>query len=196
MTNCGVYLQISVQSAKSEPETKGSRPPGTQPDDAFGVKARTDVTDAFVTQAASPYWPKTLKIFSSKPCDAELLMLSEHYLSLVCVRKGWGTCLFTWNSSICHLQPDTLARHWQGRVPLRWARVRDKTSKQSRSSFNKCGNFLEQQINADPGRERHPERGRVRLKAEGWRRGDIRIIQQQLSCVSLEQKSKEVEKVK
>lgn len=33
----------------------------------------------------------------------------------------------------------------------------DKTSKQSRSSFNKCGNFLEQQINGDRGGERRPK---------------------------------------
>lgn len=34
-------------------ETKGSRPPGTQADDAFRGNAGTDVTDAFVTSAAS-----------------------------------------------------------------------------------------------------------------------------------------------
>ena len=83
-----------------------------------------------------------------------------------------------------HPQSDTLATHWQGRVPRRCARMRDKTSKQSRPRFYKCGNFLEQQINADSGTKRRPERGRKRLKAEGWRRGGFRIIQQQLSPVS------------
>lgn len=85
-------------------------------------------------------------------------MRSEPSLPLVCVKTGGGVCLAPRNSPICHPRPDTLATHRQGRVPLCCVCVRDKTSKQSRSSFNKCGNFLEQQINADGGRERRPKR--------------------------------------
>lgn len=54
-----------------------------------------------------------------------------------------------------------LAPRRQGRVPLHCARMRDKTSKQSRPRFYKCGNFLEQQINAELGRKRHPMRERA-----------------------------------
>lgn len=97
------------------------------------------------------------------------------------------------NSSICYPQCDTRATHWQGRVPLRCTRVRDKRSKQSWPRFCKCGNFLERQINTDPGSGAWRER--ERLRAEGWRRGGFRIIQQQLSSVSPEQESREVEKV-
>lgn len=67
-------------------------------------------------------------------------------------------CVFVCDSSICHPQSDAPATHWQGRVPLRCARVRDKTSKQSWRRFYECGNFLERQINADPGRKRRPQR--------------------------------------
>lgn len=61
-----------------------------------------------------------------------------------------------------------LATHRQGRVPLRCARARDKTSKQSRPRSYKRGNFLEQQINADPGEEEAPgERQREEGAMEG-----------------------------
>lgn len=77
-------------------------------------------------------------------------------------------CVFGCNCSICHPQSDTLATHRQGRVPLRCARARDKTSKQSRPRSYKRGNFLEQQINADPGEEEAPgERGREEGAMEG-----------------------------
>lgn len=55
MTNCAVYLQILLESAKLVAETKGSCRLGTPADDAFRVNAGTDVTDAFVTSAGSSW---------------------------------------------------------------------------------------------------------------------------------------------
>lgn len=168
-------------------ETKGSHPPGTQADDAFRVNVGTDVTDAFIT-LVTPNWRTFLKTTSDRECDVIILFTSH-----VCEIRLRRVCVFVCNSSIRHPQSDTLTTHWRGWVPLHCARVRDKTSKQSRPRFYKRRNFLEQQINADPGRKR---REREHLKAEGWRSGGVRIIQQQLSSVSPEQESREVEKVK
>ena len=63
---------------------------------------------------------------------------------------------------------------WQGRVPLRCTLVKDKASKQNRLHCYKRRNFLEQGINADPGKSRRREgRGEIeRGEMENKRRQD------------------------